>query len=270
MPDLSPALWAAAAVAACMLGLWLLSLRLRDVSLVDLFWGPGFALVGWVELWRVGEPTPRRLLVAVLLTLWAARLAGYLAWRNLGRGEDPRYAAMRARGGPGWWWKSLFVVFGLQGVLIGVVSLPVQALMLLPGPGALGPLDLLGALVCLAGVAFEGVGDLQLARFKADPSNRGKVMDRGLWRYTRHPNYFGDFLVWWGLFLACASTPWAVLGAVGPAVMTWLLLRVSGVALLEQSMSARPGYADYVARTSAFFPRPPRAPAPQGEPPSGR
>jgi steroid 5-alpha reductase family enzyme len=242
-----------------MLALWLLSLRLRDSSIVDLFWGPAFALVAWVELAAAAGSHPRRLLFAALVSLWALRLAGYLAWRNLGRGEDPRYAAMRARHGSKWPLRSLAIVFGLQGALVLLVGLPVHAVMGLTSQPPLGWLDALGAAVFATGLGIESLGDLQLARFKAKPENQGRVMNQGLWRYTRHPNYFGDFLVWWGLFLVAAATGWGALSVAGPALMTVLLLRVSGVTLLEASMKQRPGYAEYIARTSAFFPRPPRA-----------
>ena len=257
MPSLSPLLLAAVALYGAMALLWLLSLRLKDSSIVDLFWGPAFALVAWVELLSA-TPSPRGYLLASLVTVWALRLGLYLAWRNHGRGEDPRYVAMRARHGAAWPLRSLFIVFFLQGTLVLLVGLPLHAVMLSPQP-ALGLLDALGALVFAVGLAFESLGDLQLARFKSKPEHRGQVMDRGLWRYTRHPNYFGDFLVWWGLYgLAASSGLAGLLSAVGPAVMTVLLLRVSGVSLLEQSMKDRPGYAGYIARTSAFFPRPPR------------
>jgi steroid 5-alpha reductase family enzyme len=164
---------------------------------------------------------------------------------------------MRARHGEAWPLRSLYIVFGLQGALMWIISLPVQAAIRAPAPAALGVLDALGALVVVTGVLFEGVSDLQLARFKADPENRGKVMDRGLFRYSRHPNYFGDFLVWWGLFaLAAASGQSWTIGS--PLLMSFLLLRVSGVTLLEKTMRKRPGYEEYVRRTSAFFPWPPK------------
>jgi steroid 5-alpha reductase family enzyme len=249
----------ALAVAACMGTLWGLSVALRNASIVDVFWGLGFALIAWLGLARAGgDVAPRQWLVAVLVGVWGVRLAGYLLWRNAGRGEDPRYVAMRRRIGPRFWWVSLFSVFALQGVLLWIVSLPVQVVMRAPG-GPLGVLDALGALVCAVGLGFEALGDWQLARFKADPANAGRVMDRGLWRYTRHPNYFGDACVWWGLFAIALATPLGPWSVVGPALMTFLLLRVSGVPLLERSMARRrPEYAAYAARTSAFFPRPPR------------
>lgn len=251
---MNPLAATAALLLVCMTALWLLSLRLRDSSIVDLFWGAGFVLVAWLTLALHG-PSPRGLLVTGLTSLWGLRLAAYLTWRNHGRGEDPRYVAMRARHGPAWPLRSLFIVFGLQGALLWFISLPVQ--LAIPSLTAPGPLDGLGAALVLVGVTFETVGDLQLARFKANPANRGTVMQSGLWRYTRHPNYFGDAVVWWGL--ACfglAAGAWISLASAG--LMTFLLVRVSGVALLESAMMKRPGYAEYVARTSAFIPLPPR------------
>lgn len=242
-------------LATCMGLLWLVSLRLRDSSIVDLFWGLGFVAVAWLSLWLVG-PSPRGWLVAALVSVWGVRLSVYLTWRNHGRGEDPRYAAMRARAGAAWPLRSLVVVFGLQGALLWFISLPVQYAV--RSRGGLTWLDGLGAALVAVGVAFESLGDLQLARFKANPANKGRVMDQGLWRYTRDPNYFGDAVTWWGLAcLGVASGAWPTVASA--AVMTFLLVRVSGVALLESAMRARPGYADYVARTSAFVPMPPRS-----------
>ncbi len=235
--------------------LWAVSLPIKDSSIVDIFWGIGFVIIAWVTLAAGPPATARALLVAALTTLWGLRLAGYLAWRNLGKGEDPRYAAMRRKHGDRWPLRSLFIVFWLQGVLMWIVSLPVQAAV--RAGGGIGPADLAASGLVLAGVLFEGVGDAQLAFFKKDPANRGQVMDRGLWRYTRHPNYFGDFLVWWGLFaFAAAGGAWWTV--VGPLLMSFLLMRVSGVPMLERSMRARPGYEAYVKRTSSFFPRPPK------------
>ena len=257
----APTLFASALAlcAAAMLALWLVSLALRDASIVDIFWGPGFALVaiagGW--LGAGGDPA-RRALATGLVVLWGLRLGAYLAWRNAGRGEDPRYQAMRRRWGSRFPLASLFTVFGLQCLLLWFVSLPVQAVHVSSG-GPLGALDAAGAALALVGLLFEAVGDFQLARFRADPVNANRVMDRGLWRYTRHPNYFGDCCVWWGLYAIAAATPLGVWTVLSPIAMTWLLLRVSGVALLERSIGKRrPDYARYVARTSAFVPRPPR------------
>ncbi len=249
--------WSGAVVAAGAVALWLLSLRLRDASIADPAWGPGFALVAWTAV-AVAGPSPRGLLLAALASAWGLRLGLHLARRARGHGEDRRYAAMRAGHGARFWWVSLFTVFLLQAGLMWVVSLPLQAGAALGRGRPLGALELVGAAVALGGLAIEAVADAQLARFLAEPGSRGRVMDRGLWAWSRHPNYFGDFTVWWGLGLAAAGAGawWPLLG---PAVMSVLLLRVSGVTLLESTIGARrPGYADYAARTSAFFPWPPR------------
>ncbi len=243
--------YSALTLAVLLLLLWGYSLAREDAGVVDIFWGPGFAVVAWVSV-LVGEPSTRALLGAGLATVWAARLGGYLYWRNHGKPEDFRYRAMRERWGPSFRWRSLYIVFGLQGLLILLVSLPLSAIATQPGP-PLGPLEALGVLFFAIGLFFETVGDLQLARFKADPASKGQVMDRGLWRYTRHPNYFGDFAVWWGLWLLAARVaPWTI---VAPIIMSVLLLRVSGVAMLERDIvERRPKYAAYIQKTSAFFP----------------
>jgi steroid 5-alpha reductase family enzyme len=241
-----------AVIAACMGALWLTSLPLKNSSIVDIFWGTGFVIVAWLSWWQA-PPSARGTLMSALVTVWGLRLTAYLAWRNLGKGEDPRYTAMRNRHGAAWWWRSLPIVFVLQGVLVLIIGVPVnQAIM---RGGELGPFDVAGAALVLVGVAFETIGDLQLAAFKR--TNHGKVMDRGLWRYTRHPNYFGDAVTWWGLFTVAlgAGAWWAVFS---PVLMTTLLVRVSGVSLLEKTMKKRPGYDEYTRRTSSFFPRPPK------------
>jgi steroid 5-alpha reductase family enzyme len=250
--------WCALGVAALMLALWVASVVMRDASIVDPFWGVGFVLVAGIAAAVTDGDPARRVLLVALTAIWGLRLSIYLFRRNRGHGEDFRYAAMRARNPRRFVWASLVTVFGLQGVLMLIVSLPVQMGQVPAGPG-LGPLAILGTAVWACGIAFEAIGDRQLARFRADHANRGRVLDTGLWRYTRHPNYFGDFLVWWGLWLIAAETGWGVLTIPGPILMSILLMRVSGVALLERDIAARrPGYADYVRRTSAFFPRPPR------------
>ncbi|MGH0037235.1 MAG: DUF1295 domain-containing protein [Myxococcota bacterium] len=243
---------------AGMFALWLVSLWLRDASIVDIFWGPLAGLIAAVA-WGLGDAhTPRSHLVVVLTLLWGLRLGLYLLWRNAGQGEDFRYRAMRERQGPTFALKSLVSVFGLQAVLMWLVSWPAQAAIHAPAPASLGALDLLGGVVFSFGLLFESVGDWQLARFKADPANRGRVMDRGLWSWTRHPNYFGDFTVWWGLFCFAAATG-AWWSAVGPALMSFLLIRVSGKAMLERHLrGSKPGWKEYAERTSGFFPRPPR------------
>lgn len=254
----SPLAATALLIAAAMTALWLMSLVLRDVSIVDIWWGLGFVMVAhWTEATTSGAVS-RAWLVTALVTIWGVRLAAYLFWRNFRAGEDYRYQAMRRHYGSRFWLVSLVVVFGLQGVLMWVISLPVQLAIAAPAPLDLGFFDVLGALLVATGIVFETVGDLQLARFKADPASRGRVMDEGLWRYTRHPNYFGDCVVWWGLYCFALATGHP-LTIVGPLVMTYLLTRLSGVPLLEKKLArTRPGYADYVARTSSFIPTPPR------------
>lgn len=246
-------------IAIAVILLWAISVVIRDASIVDIYWGFGFVLVAWVAF-AIGDGAySRQLLLTALVTIWGLRLTVYLAWRNLGKGEDYRYVAMRERWGPRFPLVSLGTVFLLQGALQWIVSLPVQAAQVPESPEGLIWLDWVGVAAWAIGLCFETVGDLQLARFKADPANEGKVLDRGLWRYTRHPNYFGDFMVWWGLYVIALSTGDAWWSIIGPIVMTVLLMRVSGVGMLEKTItSRRPGYEEYIARTSAFFPRPPK------------
>jgi len=250
--------YAAIAVAALMLALWLASIPLRDVSIVDPAWGPAFVVVALVAALTGAGCVGRRWLLLGLTAIWGLRLGAYLlARKRRDPGEDRRYAAMRERRGSSFIVWSLVAIFGLQGLLVLVVSLPLQV-----AAGRGGSLTVAiapGLVVYAIGLAFEAIGDEQLRRFKADPANRGQVMDRGLWRYTRHPNYFGDFCVWWGLWLVALTAGQTWWTFVGPAVMSTLLIRVSGKALLERDMAQRrPGYADYVARTSGFIPLPPR------------
>jgi steroid 5-alpha reductase family enzyme len=247
---------AAGALLLLSVATWVVSLPLRDVSIVDVAWGLGFVVVAWIAVAAGGGAGARPVLAAALTTVWGLRLAGHVTLRKTReRREDPRYGAWRERHGERFALVSLGSVFLFQGALIWVVSLPIQGTG--SSSGALGVLDVLGGAAWLVGLVFEAGGDLQLARFKADPANRGKVMDRGLWRYTRHPNYFGDFMVWWGLYLvALAGGAWWALP--GPLVVSVLLVRVSGKGLLEKTMARREGYADYVERTSGFVPLPPR------------
>ncbi len=252
---------AAVAVAALMVGTWLVSLVLRNASIVDITWGLGFVVVAWVSALRADAASGAASVLVAMVTVWGLRLGVYLFWRNHGNGEDYRYVAMRRRWGKRFWLISLATVFVLQGALMWIVSLPVQVAHVGDArDGALAGVALVIGLALYAiGLLFEVGGDAQLARFKADPTNEGKVMRSGLWRYTRHPNYFGDACVWWGVGIvaqAVTGTWWALLG---PLVMNILLLRVSGVALLERSLRKRkPDYAEYVRTTSAFVPRPPR------------
>ena len=235
---------------------WLASLRRRDASVADVLWGPAFAALAWLFVSQADPLTRRGAGVAVVVTVWGLRLGWHIAARSRGRPEDPRYAAMRRTHGGRFWWVSLFTVFWLQGLILWVVALPLYAAQ--HGTDRFSGLHALGLICMLVGFAFEAVGDWQLARFRADPDTRGRVLDRGLWRYTRHPNYFGDALFWWGVFLtAAAAGGWWT--AVSPILMTMLLMRVSGVPLLERGLAeTRPGYAEYVRRTSAFVPWRPR------------
>lgn len=256
MFDLPAYLLGLVALLAAAAATWAVSVAKRDVSIVDVLWGPLFLVAALAYAWPFEELTARGILVLVLVAAWSVRLAVYIAARNAGHGEDYRYREIRRRNEPGFTFKSLYLVFWLQAVLAWVVSLPLLAAQ--RGANALGWLDWAALVLVVGGLLFEGIADAQLQRFKADPRNRGRVLDRGLWRYSRHPNYFGECCVWWGF--ACfgfAVGAWWVLAS--PLLMTWLLLRVSGVALLERTIvDRRPAYAEYVRRTSAFVPLPPR------------
>ena len=244
-------------LALLMLCVWLLSLALRDVSIVDIFWGIGFVLVAGISLACAKSQPPRVWFIVCLTLVWGLRLAGYLGWRKFGKPEDYRYRALRESYGGKFWIISLFLVFGLQAGLIWVISWPLQVAPF--GSGGLNWLDMAGMMLWTIGFLFEAVGDFQMARFKANPANQGKLFSEGLWRYTRHPNYFGDFLVWWGLTLLAfaGGAPWWIV--VSPLTISFLLIRVSGVSLLEKSLKHRtPGYEEYMRRTSSFFPWPPK------------
>lgn len=241
-------------ISAAFCGVWIVTLFARKASYVDTFWGLGFILAAVCSLPAERSPTVRGELLIVLTSVWALRLSSYVAWRNWGEPEDHRYAEMREHHGARFWWVSLFTVFLLQSLLLGIVSLPIQAGVASAEDESLSLLDGFGLGVWALGMFFETVGDWQLARFKADPANKGRVMNRGLWRYTRHPNYFGECCVWWGFFLFgfAGGAPWTI---ISPILMTFLLLRVSGVSLLERSIvERRPEYAEYQRRTSAFIP----------------
>ena len=247
---------AAATIACLMLASWSVSLLRRDASIVDIVWGLGFVVVAWAAKFVTGASGAGNWLLLMMVTVWGLRLAGYLAKRNLGNGEDFRYRAMRRKHGERFAIVSLYSVFGLQGALMFVVSLPVTLGQRDTNAGA-GFVVLLGFIVWAIGAYFEVVGDAQLARFKRDPRNTDQIMDQGLWGLTRHPNYFGDCLVWWGLAIVGSTQgagPWAFLGAI---VMTVLLVRISGAALLDRLLAKRkPGYAEYMERTSGFIPMP--------------
>ena len=251
-------LWLAAlpAIAGLALVAWVVATARRNVGLVDIFWSLFLLLAAAIYALKTPDPGARALLAIALVGAWSLRLAGYLAARNWNTPEDHRYRAIRARNEPGFAWKSLYLVFGLQGLLAWLIAAPLAAAIGAPGP--LGAIDVFGAALAAFGIVYESAGDAQLARFKADPANAGRVMDRGLWRYSRHPNYFGEFCVWWGLYgMALGAGAWWTV--FSPLLISVLLLRVSGVTLLEKDIGERrPAYRDYVARTNAFFPGPPK------------
>jgi steroid 5-alpha reductase family enzyme len=227
-----------------------------QVSVVDITWGLVFVAIAWVS-YVVGTGSWRSLLLAVLVTLWGGRLAWHIRRRALGKGEDPRYEKMLADAPEGKRFAyAVRKVFVVQGLAAWFVALPLQVAAATDEP--LGWVAALGVVVWLVGVTFEVVGDAQLARFKADPATTGKVMDRGLWAWTRHPNYFGDSAVWWGVWLVAAGAWPGVLTVLSPAVMTYFLAFATGARLLESEMAKRPGYPEYMERTSMFLPRPPK------------
>jgi steroid 5-alpha reductase family enzyme len=249
----------AAALLVMMAVTFAVARRARKHSVVDTAWGLGIALAAVVSLLVSaghGQPARRYLLLAASV-IWGVRLAAYVTWRNRGKGEDPRYRDLlsRAPGHPDVY--ALRTVYLLQAAILWLACLPVQAGLLERAPA--GPLAVTGGLLWLGGFVFESAGDWQLAQFKADPANHGLIMDRGLWRYTRHPNYFGDACMWWGLFLISLGSWAEVPTIIAPLLMTFILTRGTGQRLTDQRMAAtRPQYADYAARTSGFIPLPPR------------
>jgi steroid 5-alpha reductase family enzyme len=244
-----------AAVTTMMLVGWLVSLGVKKVTFVDSLWGLGFVLIAWITFSAADGYPPRQVLLAGLTTAWGIRLCLHLSWRNWGRGEDPRYAAWREQAGAGFWIFSLVKVFLPQALFLWSISLSVQFGQMWSIPARFTIYDITGTIIWAAGFFFETIADYQLAKFKVDPSNKGKVMDRGLWAYSRHPNYFGEFLVWWGLFVITLSTPnswWTILS---PLIITVVLLKITGITLMERSIvDSRPGYREYIQRTNAFFP----------------
>lgn len=250
-------LTSALVIAILMTATWVVSVVIDDASIVDIVWGLGFvgATVAAYLVSPIDTTTDRSLVMLVIVGAWGLRLTGYLAWRNIGRGEDRRYAAMRKKAPDTFWAVSLYKVFGLQAVLMWVVAVPAVVVHATDSP--IFWLDFVGVGLWAIGLTFETVADIQMARFKARPESKGSVLDRGLWRYTRHPNYFGDFCVWWGIYLVAAAGGawWSVFS---PLIMSALLMRYSGVGPLEQTIRRRrPDYERYAATTSTFFPRPP-------------
>lgn len=248
---------AAVAVFIYMTAVFVTALAARDNSIVDIAWGPGFILVALLSLLIGKRFEPRPLLVTALVTIWGLRLAVHIFLRKRGRGEDFRYAKWRRDWGRWFVSRSYLQIFIVQGILLLIIAYGVMLVNASASPG-LRALDFLGAAVWLAGFFFEAVGDAQLERFKKRPDNRGKIMTSGLWRYSRHPNYFGEAAMWWGIFLIVLSAPKGWTGVVSPLMITFLLLRVSGVTMLEKKYAGNSEFAAYARRTSAFFPLPPR------------
>ncbi len=246
-------LLAAGIIGVYMTAAFAVALRRRNNGVADVAWGPGFIVTGWLVFLLRGGGQGRQWLVLGLVTLWGGRLAWHVFRRNRGREEDFRYAAWRRQWGRWFVARTFLQVFMLQGLFMLLILAPV---LLVAGQGQppLGWLDLLGGLAWLAGFLFEAVGDRQLAAFRKDPANRGKLIAAGLWRITRHPNYFGESLQWWGVAVIALSAPRGGLGLLGPAVITWLLLFVSGVPLLERKYAGRPDWEEYKRRTPVFFP----------------
>ncbi len=254
----------AAITVVMMLALCTVAARIRDVSFIDAVWGAGMAVLAMASWLQLGEPGARASLIAAMAAIWGLRLGLHLFTRWRAHGEDPRYARMlgKAKEQGRYGRAALTVVFGPQAVLLFLTCLPAQLGVLASAdPAPIGPLAMAGAALWLVGMTFETVGDAQLKAFRANPANKGKVLDTGLWRYTRHPNYFGDTCAWWGIWLAAAEAGAlvAAISVIGPLFLTFTLTRWSGKPLLEKGlMKTRPGYAEYVARTSGFFPLPPR------------
>jgi steroid 5-alpha reductase family enzyme len=246
-----------AAALGMAVGAWVVSIPLRNVSIVDSLWSLFFLLMTLVYVLFAPAAGTRALLTLFLVGVWSVRLSVYVTQRNWGEPEDRRYRAIREGNEPGFWYKSLYIVFGLQAILAWIISLPLLTAVVTPTP--IGWLDYAAVGLWLVGLGFEAVADAQLAAFKARPENQGRVLVWGLWRFSRHPNYFGEACVWWGLWLlGAASGAWWTI--ISPLLMTFLLLRVSGVALLERDIvDRRPGYRAYIDRTNAFVPGPPRA-----------
>lgn len=231
---------------------WLLSLARNNVTHVDSMWSLFFALATYTTAILMTELSPRALLIITLVTIWALRLCVYLTWRNWGSHEDHRYVEIRQNNQPYFWLKSIYIVFGLQAVLAGIISISLFGGV--SSSSEINWLDYIGVATFIFGFIWETVADWQLSQFKAKVNNKGKVLATGLWRYSRHPNYFGECCVWWGfyLFALAGGTWWAI---ISPILMTLLLLKVSGVSLLESTIvDRRPAYADYIKKTNAFIP----------------
>ncbi|MCE5345047.1 MAG: DUF1295 domain-containing protein [Bacteroidales bacterium] len=246
---------ALAAIMTMMTILWIISIRIKNASIVDLFWGLGFVITCAIYFLNSDGLEIRKILLLTMVTIWGLRLSVYLAWRNIGKGEDPRYQKFRRDYGEHrYWWISFFQTFLLQGVLMWLISAPLLGAQYYNSGNALTIFDFIGVFVWFIGLSFEAGGDFQLARFKADPANKGKVLTKGLWHYTRHPNYFGDSAVWCGYAIICISAG-SYIPVLGSALMIVLIIKVSGVTLLEKSLKvSNPEYKDYMEKTSSFVP----------------
>jgi len=243
------------AVLAMMLMGWIISLINRNVTIVDSLWGLGFVLIAWLTFAMTDGFAGRRLLITLLVTAWGLRLIIHLSIRNWGHGEDPRYATWRKKSGDRFWLISLFKVFILQSIFLWIIALALQWGQTAPQPATLTWLDYVGVVLWSVGFFFEAVGDWQLARFKADPNQKGKVMNTGLWAYSRHPNYFGETLIWWGIFFIVLTTSSGWWTIISPLVITTVLLKMTGVTLMEKAIvNTRPGYREYIQTTNAFIP----------------
>lgn len=250
---------------AIILMLWAYATRIHDASFVDAFWAFGMVILTWSSWFQSGMNGANAALIAGLVTVWGIRLSSHLFTRWRAHGEDPRYIKIigRAMEKKGWSWSktALIMVFLLQAPLLFATCLPAQIGIAASGDARIGWLGWIGAAIAVAGILFETIGDAQLKRFRADPDKKGQVLDTGLWRYTRHPNYFGDFATWWGIWIIAAQTgiDVALVSIIGPLFLSFTLMKWSGGPLLESGMKkSRPGYADYIARTSSFFPWPPK------------
>jgi steroid 5-alpha reductase family enzyme len=244
----------AAVIIFCyMTGLFIIALVRKDNSIADIAWGFGFVIVAWLTLSIVGSFYPRQLLACGLILIWGSRLSIRIFLRNRGRGEDPRYRKWREEWGRFFTLRSYLQVFLLQGVILLVNISPVLIINT-TSDGNLNILDACGLLVWITGFIFESVGDYQLDRFLADPKNRGTIMDRGLWYRTRHPNYFGEITMWWGIFIIALSVPYGWIGFVGPLTITLMIVFVSGIPMTERLMEKTPGFEEYKRRTSVLIP----------------
>lgn len=253
-----------ALLVAIMLILWLISVRIRDVSFIDAFWAYGMAIMASASFMQSENPGSLAYIIWALTALWGIRLGTHLFLRWRKEGVDPRYRKIMGKAiekqGMSFAKAALLKAWVMQIPLLFIVCLPAQLGILLAGADTLGPVAIVGTAIAVIGIAFETIGDMQLKAFRSNPDSKGKVLDSGLWKYTRHPNYFGDFCAWWGIWLVASQTGWPVwVAVVGPLFLSFTLMKWSGAPLLEKSLKQnRPDYVDYIERTSGFFPMPPK------------